>query len=136
MYVVLNGTLNVSRAAVFASTGRSESHQEEILLNKIEEGGYIGEEILFPAYANKYLYTVRVESFDCKLLAFEKPANGKDYSTNYLTLCLEKNFEKKEAYRKNLLERAEKKDPDKLLRILNPKAIDTTRNTSIGSHDS
>jgi hypothetical protein len=104
----------------------------QIPLNQIEEGSFFGEEILFPAYANKYLYTVRVESFDCKLMACDKPENSKDYSTNYLALCLEKNFEKKETYRKSLLERAEKKDPDKLLRILNLKAIENPRTTSIG----
>ena len=134
--MVQRGALRVFKEITVRSIQADKRVTVSVPLNQIEEGSFFGEEILFPAYANKYLYTVRVESFDCKLLAFEKPANGKDYSTNYLTLCLEKNFEKKEAYRKNLLERAEKKDPDKLLRILNPKAIDTTRNTSIGSHDS
>ena len=95
MYVVLNGTLNVSRAAVFASTGRSESHQEEILLNKIEEGGYIGEEILFPAYANKYLYTVRVESLNCKLLVFNKSQSATDYCVRMLAEYMQPILESK-----------------------------------------
>ncbi len=75
----------------------------EVLISKLEEGAFFGEEILYEELDSHYMYTAKVQSFDCKLLAFEKGTNSKDFSTLLLAQSLKKGLRLKMNCRNELL---------------------------------
>ena len=133
VFIVRKGSLRVYKEMKLKIKGMDKKITISVPLNQIQEGSFIGEEILYQPGEKKYLYTVKVESFECKLFGYEVSSSTKDYSSSYLARSLEANFLKKEKSRHILYEKTAKRDPEKLLNIHDPKTNhQTSRQASIG----
>ena len=86
----------------------------EVLINRLEEGAFFGEEVLYEELDSRYMYTARVHSLDCRLLAFEKGSNSKDFSTLLLAQSLKKALRLKMSCRNELLAKILAQDVEKL----------------------
>ena len=89
--------------------------QRDFPLTELEPETFVGEELLFAQHESRYLFTVRVESRECKLLAFERNANLKDFGTAFLARHLRHEFLQKVQAREAQLEHLRLRRPEKTL---------------------
>ena len=92
VYILIEGSVRVYKKLVLKVPGQTKKIERDFPLTEIEAESFIGEELLYPQYESKYRYTVRVETRECKLLAFERNANLKDFSTAFLAKHLKSEF--------------------------------------------
>jgi len=113
VYVLIEGSVRVYKKLELKVPGQAKKVERDFPLTEIEAEAFIGEELLFSQHDSKYRYTVRVESRECKLLAFERNANLKDYGTAFLARNLKAEFLQKLEAREAQLEAIKLKRPEK-----------------------
>lgn len=115
MYLLIEGAVRVYKQLLLKVPGQTLRVERDFPLTEVEAEAFIGEELLFPQHESKYLFTVRVESRECKLLAFERNANLKDFGTAFLARHLRPEFLQKLAAREAQLEAIRLRRPEKTI---------------------
>lgn len=115
IYLVREGSLRVYKELNIKIPIHSYTVQRNFAITQIEKGSFFGEELLYPEYHGKYLYTIKVESHECKLLVFERNTNLRDFSTAFISKYLRKEFNLKVKARIENLELIENRNPEKLV---------------------
>lgn len=114
MYIVQSGVVHLYKTVTFVDPQDNQKVELQVLINRLEEGAFFGEEVLYEELDSRYMYTAKVDSFDCKLLAFEKGTNSKDFSTLLLAQSLKKALRLKLSCRNELLAKILATGVDKL----------------------